>query len=129
MCNVYKSSYKNIARSISLLDKIAIFVCIVPCLGKTRIMCHAGCFFFKRQNDVSNTKLNSFISFQMGTFRGKRKVGLTFGRHKKSTYTTVKATTSDSTQYRSPVHKRARVSSTPRKTFASPCVGYINQPA
>ena len=60
----------------------------------------------------------------MGKFRGKPKVGLTFGRHKKSTNTIVKATTSASTQYRSPVYKRARVSSTPRKTFASPCVGY-----
>ena len=70
-----------------------------------------GFFVFvllKRQNDIWNTKLNSFISFQMKKFGGKRKVGLKFGRHKKSTYTTANATTSASTQYMSPVHKEGQ---------------------
>ena len=81
------------------------------------------CFFEKAKRHLKH-KIKFFHIFSDGKFWEKYKVGLKFGRHKKSTYTTAKATTSATTQYRSPVHKRARVSRTACKTFASPCVGY-----
>ena len=120
MCTGRGSNQGPLGPKSDALTTAPLRLLIVPCLGKTRITCRAGCFFFF----FEKAKRYSFISFQMGKFREKRKVGLKFGRHKKSTYTTAKATTSASTQFRSPVHKRARVSSTPCKIFASPCVGY-----